>query len=283
MKENETMDDEFEEDDLEEEKVNPIVAGAIFLGLIVAAAIICVVLWSVTHKNGGEPADRVETVQETGEEKEDGSFSALETKAVDVEENGKEASETETIESEMADTEAEPVSGNESMEFAEADDTVTSKDVTNLRSQPSTADAENIVAQLSNGEKLSRTGINETTGWSRLDYNGQTVYAVSGYLTTDLEYTPPVEQANSNRITTQDGRVIVFTDCDDYVTPKEYVNLRTEPSTSQGDSTVKCQITHADTVHRTGYSADSGWSRVEFYNEVLYVVSSYVYNKEQTE
>lgn len=172
----------------------------------------------------------------------------------------------------------EPVSGNETMEFTEVSDTVTAKDVTNLRSVPSTLDAENVVSQLLNGETLSRTGINDATGWSRLDYNGQTVYAVTGYLTTDLTYKPPVAAANPNRITTQDGRVIIFTDCDDYITPKEYVNLRVEPSTSQGEATAKCQISNGTVAHRTGYSPDSGWSRVEYNGEVLYVVSSMVYN-----
>lgn len=172
----------------------------------------------------------------------------------------------------------EPISGNETMEFTKVSETVTAKDVTNLRSVPSTLDAENVVSQLLNGETLSRTGINDATGWSRLDYNGQTVYAVTGYLTTDLTYKPPVAAANPNRITTQDGRVIIFTDCDDYITPKEYVNLRVEPSTSQGDATAKCQISNGTVAHRTGYSPDSGWSRVEYNGEVLYVVSSMVYN-----
>ena len=70
--------------------------------------------------------------------------------------------------------------------------------------------------------------------------------------------------------------MIIFTDCDDYITPKEYVNLRIEPSTSQGDSTVSCQVSNGEVVHRTGYSQDSGWSRVEYNGQVLYVVSSYV-------
>ena len=177
----------------------------------------------------------------------------------------------------------EPVSGNESMEFVEISDTVTAKDVTNLRSVPSTLEEENIVSQLMNGEVISRTGINEAYGWSRLDYNGQTVYAVSNYLTTDLNYKPPVTSSNPNRVSTKDGRVIIFTDYSDNVTPKEYVNLRTEPSTSEGESTVRCQIKNGDVVHRTGYSPDSGWSRVEYNGEILYVVSSMIYTTDATE
>ena len=170
----------------------------------------------------------------------------------------------------------EPVSGNASMSFQEVSDSVTAKDVTNLRSVPSTEDAENVVGQLKNGESLARTGVNSDTGWSRLSLNGETVYAVTQFLTTDLSYKTPVTPSNPNRVSTLDGRGIIFTDCNDNVTPKEYVNLRTEPSTSEGQSTVKCQVNNGESMHRTGYSSDSGWSRVEYNGEVLYVVTSLV-------
>ena len=61
---------------------------------------------------------------------------------------------------------------------------VTPKDAVNLRTAPTTTDENNIVVKIQNGEALSRTGINADTGWSRIDYNGQILYAVSQYLTT---------------------------------------------------------------------------------------------------
>lgn len=133
-----------------------------------------------------------------------------------------------------------------------------------------------MVGQLKNGETLVRTGRNDSTGWSRLEYNGQTVYAVSAYLTTDLTYKTPEKPTYPNRVSTQDGRVIVFTDCDDYITPKDLINLRTEPSTSEGESTVRTQVRNGTNLHRTGYSERSGWSRVEYNGEILYAVTSYV-------
>ena len=171
----------------------------------------------------------------------------------------------------------DPVSGTTAMAFAWSDGSVTPKDVVNLRSEPSTLNTDNIAAQAKNGDILERTGINEDTGWTRLDYNGQTVYAVTQYLTTDLSYQTPVQAANPNRVNTRDGRVILFTDLNDNITPKEYVNLRTEPSTSEGDSTVRCQVSNGEVLHRTGCSPDAGWSRVEYNGETLYVVSGYVY------
>ena len=163
-----------------------------------------------------------------------------------------------------------------SMTFGDVNENVTAKDVINLRSTPYTGDEANVVGQLKNGETLIRTGRNDSTGWSRLEYNGQTVYAVSAYLTTDLAYKTPAKPTYPNRVSTQDGRVIVFTDCDDYITPKELINLRTEPSTSEGESTVRIQVQNGTSLHRTGYSEGAGWSRVEYNGEVLYAVTNYV-------
>ena len=89
--------------------------------------------------------------------------------------------------------------------------------------------------------------------------------------------TQPSATADPNRVPTKDGRVIVFTDCDDFVTPKEYVNLRLEPSTSEGNATIHCRLNYGETVHRTGISEDSGWSRVEKDGVVCYVVTSLIY------
>ncbi len=144
----------------------------------------------------------------------------------------------------------------------------------NLRSVPTTTDEGNIIVQVGNGELLNRSGMNKDTGWSRIEYGGQVLYAVTQYLTTDLDYKPPVQQSNPNRVSTISGRIILFSNCDDWISPKEYVNLRTEPSTTEGESTVSCQLNHGEKAHRTGYSADSGWSRVEYDGKVLYVVTS---------
>lgn len=78
----------------------------------------------------------------------------------------------------------------------------------------------------------------------------------------------------SNQVVTKDGRVFQFTDCDDYLTPKDYVNLRTEPSVEQGDATVSCTLNAGQVVHRTGDSGEMGWSRVEYNGQTLYVVTS---------
>ena len=66
-------------------------------------------------------------------------------------------------------------------QFQAVDEQVTAKSETNLRTLPSATDSE-VVYTLKNGEYLRRTGVS-TNGWSRLDYNGKTVYAITSYLT----------------------------------------------------------------------------------------------------
>lgn len=276
--------DDFENDDFEDseegaEATNPLVTAAVFLGLVVLAAIICWFLWNATHQEEGTESQNNSLQQEaeigeeiSGETENDCAVSDNVLGNNGENGSGEDAGNNNGAEDEMT----EPIDGDETMDFDDVAVDVTAKDVTNLRLKPSTLDSENIIGQLMNGEVIERIGINDITGWSKLMYNGQVVYAVSNYLTTDLDYKTPEEPVNPNRVTTLDGRVIIFVDVDNYVTPKQYVNLRTEPSTSQGDATVSCQITNGTVVHRTGYSADSGWSRVEHNGLVLYVVSSMV-------
>ena len=177
----------------------------------------------------------------------------------------------------------ETTMGTVTMAFMTTKESVMPKDVVNLRSTPTTTDEGNIVTQIQNGEVIVRTGINEDTGWSMVEYKDEKLYAVSQYLTTDLNYQPPLPPSDPNRVSTAGGRIIVFTNCDDWISPKEYVNLRTEPSTSEGDNTVSCQLYNGQKVHRTGYSADSGWSRVDYGGQVLYVVTSFMVETEAAE
>ena len=295
--------DDFDTDDLEDaeeaEATNPLVTTAVFLGLVVLAAIICWFLWNATHpdEEGGETVQPEDMLQQDVEPGADISVETMvdDFVADDVIVNDGESVSGTVANADGTDTAGEGadafpevdtqstegvtedlVSGDETMEFDDVATDVTAKDVVNLRSEPSTLDSENVVGQLKNGEVIERIGMNDITGWSKLMYNGQVVYAVSNYLTTDITYETPVATADSNRITTKDGRTIIFTDVDNYVTPKQYVNLRLEPSTSQGNATIHCQINNGTVVHRTGYSEDSGWSRVEYEGVVLYVVSSMV-------
>ena len=156
------------------------------------------------------------------------------------------------------------------MNFKEVNETVTAKDATNLRDVPSQGEESAIVYTLKNGETAARTGISDS-GWSRLTYNGQTVYAVSSYLTTDLQYQAPQEGAGSG-----DGLKTKFSDRNESVTAKIEVNLRALPSVTNPDATVIAVLHNGEYVTRTGINEEYGWSRVDYNGQTLYCISSYL-------
>lgn len=69
------------------------------------------------------------------------------------------------------------------MHFVAASGTVMAKDgQTNLRTLPTTNEPSAVVAVLTGDMTLQRVGIDKDKGWTKLVYNGQTVYAVTNYL-----------------------------------------------------------------------------------------------------
>ena len=160
------------------------------------------------------------------------------------------------------------------MHFAEVNEEVTAKDSTNLRNIPSQGEDSTVVYTLQNGESLTRTGISDS-GWSRLTYNGQTVYAVSSYLTTDLGYQAPKENVQEGA-GSGDGLKTRFSERNEQVTAKIEVNLRALPSVTNPDAVVVAVLHNGEYVTRTGINEDYGWSRVEYEGQTLYCISSYL-------
>lgn len=157
------------------------------------------------------------------------------------------------------------------MSFTDVEETVTAKDSTNLRNIPSQGQDSTVVYTLQNGETVTRTGVSNS-GWSRVSYNGQTLYAVSNYLTTDLGYeTPEQEGAGSG-----DGLKTKFADRNEQVTAKIEVNLRALPSVTNPDATVIAVLHNGEFVTRTGINEEYGWSRVDYNGQTLYCISSYL-------
>ena len=201
--------------------------------------------------------------------------------------HGDENGVVDEINSELPVNSTSIVNEQPAMIFYGLQEEVTAKELTNLRSEPSTEKGvETIVVAIKNGEIVTRTGINQDTGWSRLEYEGQTVYAVSNYLTDELVTTTAIQepviseavliQQDLNSVTTYDGRVVTFTNINDTVSPKNEVNLRGEPSTSAGNDTIHYLLKYGENVQRTGVS-EQGWSRVVYNDEILYVITSYIY------
>ena len=159
------------------------------------------------------------------------------------------------------------------MNFTDVEETVTAKDVVNLRDRPGQEADSVVLATLSNGETAQRTGIS-SSGWSRLVINGQKVYAVSSFLTTDTSYVKPEEEPAAPAVA-DNGIKTQFTAVNENVTAKIEVNLRTVPSVTNSDAVVAATLKYGEWITRTGIS-DNGWSRVEYNGQTLYCISSYL-------
>lgn len=153
-------------------------------------------------------------------------------------------------------------------EFSPISEDVTAKNEVNLRALPSVEHAEAVIlAKLKHGDIAKRVGISDN-GWSMLQYNGMTCYAVSSYLES--------VEGSVQVIPDADGIQTEFETVNERVTAKEEVNLRTLPSTEHPDVKVVVKIKNGDIVTRTGINKDLGWSRVEYNGQTLYCVSSYL-------
>ena len=177
--------------------------------------------------------------------------------------------------SKAAGTESK-TAGTDIMTFNEVNDEVTAKETTNLRNVPSQGEESFIIHILQNGEVVKRTGMSDE-GWSRLEYEGQVVYAMSNLLTTDLTKKAATESGASD---TSDGSLpeiqTKFVDVNEQVTPKIEVNLRLLPSVTNPKAKIVATVKNGEVFTRTGSNDELGWSRVEYKGQVLYCISSYV-------
>ena len=162
------------------------------------------------------------------------------------------------------------------MLFSECHERVTAKIQTNLRTWPGT-DIGEVIYTLENGEEAIRTGMSDK-GWSRVEWQGQVLYAVTSYLTTDFTEKQDDDGKNVN----VDGIEVktTFTDVNDYVTAKEVVNLRSLPSTTHESSRILGTLSAGEKLKRTGINKELGWSRLEYNGITVYAITSYLENIE---
>lgn len=151
------------------------------------------------------------------------------------------------------------------MNFQEVNESVTAKESTRLRNMPSQEEDSHVLFMLENGEVAQRIAVS-SSGWSKLIYRDVICYAVSSYLTTDLDGSGTQED---------DGIQTQFAPVNDYVTAKVEVNLRKLPSVEHEDATVIAKLKNGDVAQRIGVS-DNGWSKLNYNGTVCYAVSSYL-------
>ncbi|MEG2782609.1 MAG: GH25 family lysozyme [Oscillospiraceae bacterium] len=155
--------------------------------------------------------------------------------------------------------------------FSNVNEKVTAKDMTNLRNAPTKDGA--VVVTIKNGEFVTRTGVGDK-GWSRLTYDGKTVYAITSYLTDKLNSTDQITISTTKSTTSISG--LQFKDINDSVTAKIETNLRSSPS-SKDNSNVVILLKNGEYVTRTGVS-DNGWSRLIYNGQTVYAVTKYLIN-----
>ena len=157
-----------------DEPVYLLIGGAAFLVFIV---LFCLIVWGVTHKKNNDIViDSSSVVTEEGSSEETPESS-------DVVAPVESSSEEESSDDLEPGVDYNDTSNDMGLTFTEVEDKVTAVDVTNLRSEPSTAQGQaTVITQLRNGETAIRIGKEDTTGWSKLVYDGQIVYASTNYL-----------------------------------------------------------------------------------------------------
>lgn len=152
--------------------------------------------------------------------------------------------------------------------FTQVEETVTAKEETNLRSVPSQGEDSIVMLTLRNGQTARRIAVS-SSGWSKLELDGTVYYAVSSYLTTDLNYNP------NPTVLEIDGIQTKFNSVNYQVTAKQKVNLRKLPSVEHKDAVVIDQLDNGEIATCLGVS-DNGWSMLSYNGTTCYAVSSYL-------
>lgn len=152
------------------------------------------------------------------------------------------------------------------MDFQQVSESVTAKESTRLRNMPSQDEDSHVLFMLENGEVAQRIAVS-SSGWSKLIYRDVVCYAVTSYLTTDLD--------GSGIELEDDGIQTQFTATDEQVTAKVEVNLRKLPSVEHEDAAVIAKLKNGEVARRIGIS-DNGWSKLNYNGTICYAVSSYL-------
>jgi len=119
------------------------------------------------------------------------------------------------------------------------------------------------------GASVTRTA--ESDGWSRVEYNGETCYVKSDYLSSEKPVVETPQQVQTEQPAQKPSGPAV-TDVDETVYATDGVNIRKSYTTS---SDKIGSLAAGSSIRRTG-KLDNGWSRVEWSGNVGYINSDYL-------
>ena len=163
------------------------------------------------------------------------------------------ADETETAETKAAEPEKTQQDKASAASYTDVNETVWATYSVSIRSAAST-DADKLDV-LVGSYSITRTGVGDN-GWSKVDYNGQTGYIKSEYLTT----TKPAAASDSTQQTTKET-----------VYATAGVNIRAKAS---ADADVIGTLIAGYSITRT--SDSNGWSKVDYNGQTGYIKSDYL-------
>lgn len=143
----------------------------------------------------------------------------------------------------------------------DVDETVYATDSVNIRSDAN--ESAERVGQVYQGETLHRTGILDS-GWSRVDYNGQTAYVKSEYVTTDANSANGGGEDNS--------QITSSTPAGGTATAKESISFREGMS----ETSAKLGVIYQGEKVKKIMDYAEGWSKVEYNGKTGYVKTEYL-------
>ena len=222
---------------------------------------------SVDEEQTKKESETAETEAETKAAETETSETEAETEKETTAETETKAAETETEETKATETEKAQQDKASSASYTDVNETVWATYSVSIRSAAST-DADKLDV-LVGSYSITRTGVGDN-GWSKVDYNGQTGYIKSEYLTTTKPQVTASNQTSSSSNTSSSKSDIEEVKETVYATAG--VNIRAKAS---ADADKIGTLAAGGSITRTGKTS-SGWSRVDYNGQTGYIKSDYL-------
>lgn len=229
-------------------------------GYIPADSVVLDVQYEEAVSVDEEQTKKESETAETKTTETEASETEAETEKETTAETETKAAETETAETKAAEPEKTQQDKASAASYTDVNETVWATYSVSIRSAAST-DADKLDV-LVGSYSITRTGVGDN-GWSKVDYNGQTGYIKSEYLTT----TKPAAASDSTQQTTEKKQETKET-----VYATAGVNIRAKAS---ADADKIGTLAAGGSITRTGKTS-SGWSRVDYNGQTGYIKSDYL-------
>ena len=156
--------------------------------------------------------------------------------------------------------------------ITDVDETVYAVSDVNVRDFPGTQGS-NVVGVLTGGQSVKRTGT-ANTGWSRIEFNGQTAYVSSKYLSTSKDAanqssdgTVSVNRSGVNMRDVPNGNIVATLNQGDKITPTG------KTSGAWSEVTVNGKTGYVYTSYLTGTGANNSSEKLTETGDTVYAVS----------